>query len=282
MVGAAAVLRTVPVAFTTAPTDLDYKLMVAGGVLLFGGLGVFSVQVCASMFGWRPPELFTRKAPLADDPAAAAPVLNGSANGSAPATPIRRDGPVTADMTIAAALAAHPIVLELLLKRGFGPLATPETRDAMAPITTIERAAPFVGSSSEDLVAYINDGIANAAAEAGEVAPAAPGIALTMIETPVTKQDVMQALESCYDPEVPVNIVDLGLVYDVLVRDDYARVTMSMTSPGCPAADMLEADVRKALRAVEGIATVDVEVVDEPAWTAERISPAGRVRLGMG
>jgi len=66
------------------------------------------------------------------------------------------------------------------------------------------------------------------------------------------------------------------------VRDDYARVTMGMTSPGCPAADMLEADVRKALGAVEGVETVDVEVVDEPAWTPARMSPAGRARLGMG
>jgi metal-sulfur cluster biosynthetic enzyme len=80
---------------------------------------------------------------------------------------------------------------------------------------------------------------------------------------------------------VPVNIVDLGLVYDVLVRGGYARVTMSMTSPGCPAADMLEADVRRALASVPGIDTVDVDVVEEPAWTAERISAAGKARLGM-
>ena len=78
-----------------------------------------------------------------------------------------------------------------------------------------------------------------------------------------------------------MNIVDLGLVFDVLVRGDYGRVTMGMTSPGCPAADMLEADVRTAMKRVDGIDTVDVEVVEEPAWTPARMSADAKARLGM-
>jgi metal-sulfur cluster biosynthetic enzyme len=186
-------------------------------------------------------------------------------------------------MTVAEALDVHPEVLPLLLDRGFGPLAQPETRRAMAPTVTLERAASFVGATPDDLVQYVNEGIARAVA-ASAASPAPSGndsIAFTLIETTVSKQDVLGALEGCFDPEVPVNIVDLGLVYDVLVRGGYARVTMSMTSPGCPAADMLEADVRRALASVPGIDTVDVDVVEEPAWTAERISAAGKARLGM-
>jgi metal-sulfur cluster biosynthetic enzyme len=251
---------------------------------------VFAVEIGASMFGWRMPVRVRIErvgvptpAPAAFTPEATRAAEAPPAAAEAPSS-ARRAGPVTAQMTVAEALDVHPMVLELLLKRGFGPLATPETRAAMAPITTIERASSFVGSTPEDLVDYINEGIAstNGSAANGAAPDGVSQMAVTMIETAVRRKDVMAALESCYDPEVPVNIVDLGLVFDVLVRGDYARVTMGMTSPGCPASDMLEADVRKALRAVDGIDMVDVEVVDEPAWTPARMSAAGRARLGMG
>lgn len=278
LVTAAALLRIAPVAFTVAPTDIDYKLMVAGGVLLFSGMSIFAVEIAVPMFGMRLPA--RAPVPAAEaEPARAAADETPAPSAEPASQPSRPGAVVTAQMTVAEALAAHPIVLELLLKRGFGPLATPDTRAAMAPITTIERASSFVGATPEDLVDYINRGIA--AAESAAPPGQADALAVTMVDTSVDKHAVIEALEACYDPEVPVNIVDLGLVYDVLVREGYARVTMSMTSPGCPAADMLEADVRKALRAIDGIDSVDVEVVEEPAWTPARMSPAARARLGM-
>jgi metal-sulfur cluster biosynthetic enzyme len=307
MVGTAAVLRVLPVAFALAPSDLDFKLMAAGGVLLFAGVAIFAWELGASMFGWKAPRIslkfsvrwgddapvMSSSAPVtaapvltATPPPAArpAPVAEATANGAS-ANGAAAPGPIVASMTVAEALAVHPSVLGLLIDRGFGPLATPDTRARMAPITTIERAASFVGATPEDLVAYRNEGIARETDDGhtsnGDATGGADGMTMTMMDTSVSKQAVTQALESCYDPEVPVNIVDLGLVFDVLVRGDYARVTMGMTSPGCPAADMLEADVRKALKAVDGIDTIDVEVVEEPAWTPARMSMAARQRLGM-
>jgi metal-sulfur cluster biosynthetic enzyme len=90
----------------------------------------------------------------------------------------------------------------------------------------------------------------------------------------------LTALKSCYDPEIPVNIVDLGLVYRVVARDAYVHVTMTLTAPGCPMADEVEAQVREALAAVPGVETVDVDVVQEPAWTPERMSAEARAALG--
>jgi uncharacterized protein involved in response to NO len=274
MVGAAAVLRVFPVAFALSPTGVDFNLMIAGGVLLFVGVSLFTAQIFVSMFG----------RPSAATDVAPAHVPEERAGAPAPAAPPQDGGAaVHAGMTVAEALAAHPAVLKLLIDRGFGPLANAQTRAAMAPITTLERAASFVGASPDDLVAYVNAGIAASVGNGGAAASTAAdtGPAVRTIDTTADPEAVLEALKSCYDPEVPVNVVDLGLVYGVLVRDTYARVTMSMTSPGCPAADMLADSVARALTGVDGIDAVDVEVVDEPAWTPDRITPAGRARLGM-
>lgn len=273
LVGAAAVLRVFPVAFVLSPTGVDFNLMIAGGVLLFAGVSLFSAQLFVSMFG--------RSSAATDSAPARLPEERAGAPAPA-APPHERASTVHAGMTVAEALAAHPAVLKLLSDRGFGPLANAQTRAAMAPITTIERAASFVGASPEDLVAHVNAGIAASGgngAAAERVADTGP--AVRIIDTTADAEAVLEALKSCYDPEVPLNVVDLGLVYGVLVRDTYARVTMSMTSPGCPAADMLVDSVARALKGIDGIDAVDVEVVDDPPWTPERITPAGRARLGI-
>jgi metal-sulfur cluster biosynthetic enzyme len=105
-------------------------------------------------------------------------------------------------------------------------------------------------------------------------------IDIKLIDTTVTDETVRAALKTCYDPEIPVNIVDLGLVYSVVVRDAYAHVTMTLTAPGCPMADEVEGQVRGALLGVQGIETVDVDIVERPAWTPERMSPVARAAVG--
>jgi phenylacetate-CoA oxygenase PaaJ subunit len=81
------------------------------------------------------------------------------------------------------------------------------------------------------------------------------------------------------DPEYPLSIVDLGLIYDVRMADGGWRITMTFTSIGCPAIDMLIADVKTAVREVGEVG--EVEVVWNPPWTAERISPRGKQVLAM-
>jgi len=97
----------------------------------------------------------------------------------------------------------------------------------------------------------------------------------------VTVSTVMEVLKTCYDPEIPINIVDLGLVYDVHVEGDRVRVAMTLTSPHCPLAGMLKDDVRRKLEQIDGLRQADVELVWQPAWTPDRILPEAKTELGI-
>jgi metal-sulfur cluster biosynthetic enzyme len=88
-------------------------------------------------------------------------------------------------------------------------------------------------------------------------------------------------LKQVYDPEIPVNIVDLGLVYDVKVDGDTANVTMTLTSQSCPEAKTIPDVVRRRLNTVAGIQNTVVEIVWEPQWSPQRISEEGRKILGI-
>jgi phenylacetate-CoA oxygenase PaaJ subunit len=92
---------------------------------------------------------------------------------------------------------------------------------------------------------------------------------------------VWAALRRVTDPEYPLSIVDLGLVCDVRAEGDAVRVALTFTSIGCPAIEMLVNDVKEAVGAVPGVARVRVDVVWNPPWTRERISPVGRKVLAM-
>jgi len=89
------------------------------------------------------------------------------------------------------------------------------------------------------------------------------------------------ALRQVKDPELDMNIVELGLVYDVELEDGAVRVKMTLTSPGCPAGPMITNDAYRVLRAVEGVKDVNIDIVWEPYWTPERIDPKVRALLGL-
>jgi FeS assembly SUF system protein len=94
--------------------------------------------------------------------------------------------------------------------------------------------------------------------------------------------DVVEAIKTVYDPEIPINVYDLGLIYKINQLDDGdIHIDMSLTAPGCPVAGVLPQQVADAVAAVEGVGAVDVEVVWEPAWTLERLSEEGRMILEM-
>jgi len=89
------------------------------------------------------------------------------------------------------------------------------------------------------------------------------------------------ALRQVKDPELDMNIVDLGLVYDVETVGGEVRVKMTLTSPGCPAGPMITNDAYRVLRALEGVKDVDIEIVWEPYWTPERMDPKVRALMGL-
>ncbi|MGH7530021.1 MAG: metal-sulfur cluster assembly factor [Gemmatimonadales bacterium] len=98
---------------------------------------------------------------------------------------------------------------------------------------------------------------------------------------PLTEATVREALRQVKDPELDLNIIDLGLVYDVDVAAGDVRIDMTLTSPGCPAGPMITNDVYKVVRDLEGVKDVDVEIVWEPYWTPDRIDPKVRAMMGF-
>ena len=100
--------------------------------------------------------------------------------------------------------------------------------------------------------------------------------------TAALKPAIVDAIRTVYDPEIPVNIWELGLIYDVFVDGSgTAAVRMTLTAPGCPAAQSLPVEVARKVREVPGVADAKVDVVWEPAWTKDRMSDAAKLQLGM-
>lgn len=96
------------------------------------------------------------------------------------------------------------------------------------------------------------------------------------------KESVVKAMRTVFDPEVPVNIYDLGLIYDCRVDDQGAvEIRMTLTTPACPVAGSLPGEVERRVRAVPGVGDVKVELVWDPPWTREMMSEAARLQLGM-
>ena len=101
-------------------------------------------------------------------------------------------------------------------------------------------------------------------------------------KTDTLKPAIVAAIATVYDPEIPVNIWELGLIYDVAVdAAGAALVTMTLTAPGCPAAQSLPSEVERKVRDVPGVATAKVDVVWEPGWTKDRMSDAAKLQLGL-
>lgn len=96
------------------------------------------------------------------------------------------------------------------------------------------------------------------------------------------KPAIVAAISTVYDPEIPVNIWELGLIYDVAVdASGAALVTMTLTAPGCPAAQSLPSEVERKVRDVAGVSGAAVDVVWEPGWTQDRMSDAAKLQLGL-
>ncbi len=94
--------------------------------------------------------------------------------------------------------------------------------------------------------------------------------------------DLVQVLKTVYDPEIPCNIYDLGLIYAVEVTDEReVLLVMTLTAPGCPMAEELMNEVKDSVAAIEGVKSVSVELVFDPPWTTDRMSEEAKLELGM-
>tara|TARA_Y100000741_G_scaffold156620_1_gene118415 strand:+ start:242 stop:538 length:297 start_codon:yes stop_codon:yes gene_type:complete len=95
------------------------------------------------------------------------------------------------------------------------------------------------------------------------------------------KEKIIAEIKTIYDPEIPVNIYDLGLIYDIQVIDKKAKIKMTLTSPNCPVAESLPRDVKNVAMQVEEINDVDLELVWEPPWSKEMMSEHAKLELNL-
>jgi FeS assembly SUF system protein len=131
----------------------------------------------------------------------------------------------------------------------------------MKPLHVIQPAAPAPPAPTELKTA----GLVNDAARAADLEPR-----------------VRTAIKTVFDPEIPVNVYDLGLIYEIIVTaDSIVGVRMTLTAPACPAAQWLPAQVEQKAKAVEGVSDALVDVVFEPPWTKDRMSDAAKLQLGL-
>lgn len=97
-----------------------------------------------------------------------------------------------------------------------------------------------------------------------------------------TEEQVMDALREVYDPEIPINVVDLGLIYGIDIQDSSVHVKMTMTMRGCPLYGVMMAQAKAKVEALDGVEAANVELVWDPPWTPDRISPELRRRMSGG
>ncbi len=98
----------------------------------------------------------------------------------------------------------------------------------------------------------------------------------------INKEQVINALKTVHDPEIPMNIYDLGLIYGIEIKENHrVQITMTLTNANCPVADDLVRRVRQVTQEVPGVAAVELELVFDPPWTKERMSDAAMLELGL-
>ena len=94
-------------------------------------------------------------------------------------------------------------------------------------------------------------------------------------------EEIVSALKECYDPEIPVNVWDLGLIYDVSVDGEKVHIKMTLTAPGCPMHRYISEEVKNKIQTVNGVKEATVEVVWDPPWNPDKMSKEARAQLGV-
>jgi FeS assembly SUF system protein len=97
----------------------------------------------------------------------------------------------------------------------------------------------------------------------------------------VTKDEVITVLKDCYDPEIPINVWDLGLVYDINIQDGDVGIKMTLTAPGCMMGAMIADDVKAKLKKLNGVKDAKVDLVFDPPWTPDKMSEEAKAQMGI-
>jgi FeS assembly SUF system protein len=104
----------------------------------------------------------------------------------------------------------------------------------------------------------------------------------TTIDTSALGEKIVKVLKTIYDPEIPVDIYELGLIYDVMVNEDFdVKILMTLTSPNCPVAETLPVEVEEKIKSIDEIKDAEVEITFDPPWSQELMSEAAKLELGM-
>ena len=144
--------------------------------------------------------------------------------------------------------------------------------------TTIADASATAGADTSNAHTL---GRAGNDAALGEATPAQAASAIPQEELARLTDDIVSALKTVYDPEIPADIYELGLIYKIDIEDDRSvKIAMTLTAPGCPVAGEMPGWVQNAVGAVEGVSDVDVEMTFDPPWTPDRMSEEAQVAVG--
>lgn len=111
--------------------------------------------------------------------------------------------------------------------------------------------------------------------------PVAESEASGNVRDEILKEEIIEAMRTVYDPEIPINIYELGLIYDLVVQNGEVWVKMTLTSPACPVAGTLPIEVENKIAAVPGVKNVELELVWDPPYSMEMMSEAARLQLGL-
>jgi FeS assembly SUF system protein len=105
---------------------------------------------------------------------------------------------------------------------------------------------------------------------------------ISTIDTQELGEKIVRVIKTIYDPEIPVDIYELGLIYDVFVNEDYeVKILMTLTSPNCPVAESLPMEVEEKVKSIDELKDVEVEITFDPPWTQELMSEEAKLELGM-
>ena len=168
------------------------------------------------------------------------------------------------------------------------PATTESTTETTTPVVAASAAAPVTSAPSD--TTFVRPAAWDAPPVDTSMASAAPGVVetgavvgpLDAVNTAELQQPIIDAIKTVFDPEIPVDIYELGLIYDIIVdAEKKVQINMTLTSPACPSAQQIPSEVRWKVKAVPGVIDAKVDIAWEPMWTKDRMSEAAKLQLGF-